>query len=224
MDFSKKFEINSARLNLYQQLFIYGDFIPLRFKINCEKLDEELIEFRDKWVPYNISRGDTGRVGLSLTSLDGGMSGYPDLQSLYQYSKETGVKVSENQFDQLTDLYKKCFALKEVVDYFSPHLGRSRLVKFKPGGFFPPHRDQSVSFQVPDYFRLFAALSNTERDGLFFIYDDKKIPVEPGRVYLFNALKVHSVFSFRKDALTLAISLKLNQESVERAIHSFETK
>lgn len=217
-------ETNASRLLLYQQLFIYGDFIPLQFKIDTRKLDQELLEFEKNWVPYNIARGDTGRKGLSLTSLDGGMSGNPDLQSLYQYSKETGHKVSENDFNRLTPAGKNCTALKEVVDYFGPYLGRSRLVKFKAGGHFPPHRDQSVSFQVPDYFRIFAALSKTDRDGLFFIFNDRKVQFEVGRLYLFNALKVHTVFSVRDEALTLAISLNLTQEAIAKTIHSFETK
>jgi hypothetical protein len=83
-------KINMDRLGLYSQLFLYGDYMPMRFWIDPKQVGRELEAFKDKWIPYNIQRGDTGRVGLSVTSLDGGMSGYPDLQSLYQYSQETG--------------------------------------------------------------------------------------------------------------------------------------
>ena len=209
-------ELNVQRLQLYSQLFLYGDIVPLKFKINIRHLEDELKVFEDSWVPYNIERGNRGRVGLSVTSLDGKMTGYPDLQSLYQYSQETGHKVSENDFDQLTEVYEKVPAVRELLDYFKDHLGRSRFVRFQAGGHFPPHRDHSLHFQMPDYFRLFVPLTHTGEDRLFFIYDNKIVPYEQGRVYLFNALKTHTVFSVTDQALTLAISLKLSQAAIAK--------
>jgi hypothetical protein len=97
-------------------------------------------------------------------------------------------------------------------------------VKFAPGGFFPPHRDQSISFQVPDYFRIFVPLKNTGENSLYFIYDNKKISYEPGRAYLFNALKTHSVFSFQNEVYTLAVSLQLNSLNIKSAIEALEVK
>jgi len=219
-----KEQVNFKRLQLYSQLFLYGDFIPLNFYINPHKIEEELKAFDNNWVPYNAQRGSTGRYGLSLTSLDGEMSGYPDLQSLYQYSQETGHKVSENDFRTLTKVYEKAPSIKEVVDYFREDLGRSRFVKFDAGGHFPPHRDHSVSFQVPDYFRLFVALSNTGPNQLFFIYDGKIMNYEPGRVYLFNALKTHTVFSVAPSAMTLALSLRLSQDAIAKTLAKLQVK
>lgn len=216
-------ELNVRRLQLYSQLFLYGDIVPLKFKIDMRNLESELKPFEDSWQPYNISRGDRGRYGLSVTSLDGKMSGYPDLQSLYQYSQETGQKISENDFNQLTEVYEKVPAIKEVLDYFKEHLGRSRFVRFRAGGHFPPHRDHTLYFQMPDYFRLFVPLIHTGEDRLFFIYDNKIVPYEPGRVYLFNALKTHTVFSVVDRALTLAISLKLSQAAIAKAHKALQT-
>ncbi len=217
-------EINTARLNLYSQLFLYGDFIPLDFKIDQNACENQLSVFASDWKKYQPQKGDTGREGLSLTSLDGSLSGYPELQSLYEYSKENGVKLSENDFKKLTPLYDKITAIRELIDYFKPFLGRSRFVKFKAGGFFPPHRDQSVNYHVPDYFRLFVPRSNTGKNSLFFIYDGKVMDYEPGRVYLFNALKVHTVFSTQNDATTLALSLKLDQKAIDLAIKKLEVR
>lgn len=215
----KLFRINSERLSLYSQLFLYGDFMPLDLWIDPALCQKELRAFESEWRPYQPQKGDSGREGLSLTSLDGSLSGYPELQSLYEYSQTTGHKVSENDFDKLTDVYNKVSAIRETVDYFKPFIGRSRFVRFRAGGHFPPHRDQSVSYQVPDYFRLFVALGGTGENRLFFIYDNKVVPYEVGRVYLFNALKVHSVFSMQNDCMTLAISLKLHQEAIRLAIN-----
>lgn len=218
------YQTNTRRLSLYSQLFLYGDFIPLDFFIDPTKCEEELRVFESDWKPYQPQKGDTGREGLSLTSLDGGLSGYPELQSLYEYSHSTGHKVSENDFNKLTPVYDKVTAIREVVDYFKPFMGRSRFVRFRAGGHFPPHRDQSVSYQVPDYFRLFVPLSGTGANELFFIYDGQALKYEPGRVYLFNALKVHTVFTVAPRAMTLAISLSLSQEAVSAAIKKLHVR
>ena len=214
--------INIQRLNLYSQLFLYGDFIPLKIKLDAANIHKDLSSFEPNWVPYNIQRGDTGRMGLSVTSLDGGLSGYPDLQSLYQYTKETGHRVSENDFDKPTGVVEQVSELHQIFRTFEGGVGRSRFVRFRQGGFFPPHRDQSASYQVPDYFRIFVALHGCGSNSLHFTYDNKLIQYEVGRLYLFNALKVHSVFSFVDGATTLALSLKLNQDNIRAALNQLE--
>lgn len=216
--------VNNERLLLYQQLFLYGDFVPLKFKVDLYTFSEEIKSFESNWVIYNKHKGDTGRLGLSLTSLDGGMSGEPDLQSIYEFSKRTGQLISENEFNKPTEAYKGLGCLHQLTNSFEGGLGRCRVVKFKAGGFFAPHRDGSVQFQVPDYFRVFVPLTNTGNELLYFMYEDKKIPYEPGRAYLFNALKTHSVFSFTDEAHTFAMSLVLNQENVANAIQHLEIK
>ena len=217
-------EINTRRLSLYQQLFLYGDFQPLKFKIDVEQLQTELSQFDSNWVVYNKHKGSTGRLALSVTSLDGGLSGEPDLQSLKEFSERTGKIYSENDFNKPTQVYQSCKSLHEVLNYFEGGLGRCRIVKFDKGGFFPPHRDLSLKHQVPDYFRIFVPLQNTGENSLYFIYDDKKIKYEVGRAYLFNALKTHSVFSFAENTVTLAISLQLNQTNIRSAISALEVR
>lgn len=48
--------------------------------------------------------------------------------------------------------------------------------------------------------------------------------VEPGKVYFFNALKVHTIFSMIPDAITLALSIPLNQINVSKTIGAFSVK
>lgn len=216
-------ETNIKRLQLYSQLFLYGDFIPLNFYLDPQQTERELLPFQNSWTPYNIQRGDTGRLGLSITSLDGKLGGQ-DMQSLYQYSQESGRKISENDYNQLTPVYDQVLTLKPILDYYRPELGRTRFVRMKAGGFFPTHRDHSVNFQVPDYFRLFVGLQNTGRDKLFFIYDGQVINYEPGRVYLFNALKTHTVFSTMPEALIISLSLRLNQSAIVKTLAQLEIK
>ena len=51
------------------------------------QLMKEMEPFKDEWKPYNV-RKPNNRWGLSITSLDGGLSGIPDLDSVYEYNKK----------------------------------------------------------------------------------------------------------------------------------------
>lgn len=216
--------VNIRRLHLYSQLHLYGDICPLKFFVDCGQLEKDLAKFKDKWVRYQPSKPETNRMGLSITSLDGNMTGFPDLHSLQEYMASGGENVSENDFNVLTEAGKEIPAIQELIQYFAPSIGRSRLVKFGIGGHFPPHRDQSFSFQVPDYFRIFVPLNRCAPQTLFFIIEDKIIPYETGRAYFFNALKVHTVFSTVPDALTLALSIPLTQDNVAKCIRAFNVR
>lgn len=221
-DWDKIQEINRDRLSLFHQLHVYGDVIPLKMVIDMDQLEEELSAFSDKWIQYNPGKHANPRLGLSVTSLDGGMSGVPDLLSIYEWSKETGRKVSECDFNVPTEAYRHCQSIHALFEPFLSHLGRSRFIKFQPGGHFPPHRDGSVSFQIPDYFRILVPLNKTGHDRFHFVLDGKLVEYESGRPYLFNALKTHSVVSFASEAMTLALSVRLTQEMVARAIQFFK--
>ena len=75
---------------LYQTITQYGDFIRLAFDFNSTayiKWTEENFDY----VKYN-PRKPIARYGLSLTSLDGGLSGIPDLDSLHEYNQENNKK------------------------------------------------------------------------------------------------------------------------------------
>ncbi|MCB0362901.1 MAG: aspartyl/asparaginyl beta-hydroxylase domain-containing protein, partial [Bdellovibrionales bacterium] len=128
----------------------------------------------------------------------------------------------ENQFNVLTRAALELTSISELLNHYAPSLGRSRFVKFDRGGHFPPHRDQSFSYQVPDYFRIFVPLLNWTPNTLFFIVEDKVIQYEPGRAYFFNAMKVHTVFSTVPEAVTLALSVPLTQENVAKTLRAFE--
>ena len=68
---------------LYNILTRFGNCYPLKIKHNVLNTINEL-NSNFKWVQYN-PRKNIDREGLSITSLDGGLSGYPDLDSLYDY-------------------------------------------------------------------------------------------------------------------------------------------
>ena len=71
---------------LLTRIALYGDIIPLNYKLDYKKFEEGLELFKDKWVQYN-PRKKIARYGLSITSLDGGFSGRPDLDSIREYNR-----------------------------------------------------------------------------------------------------------------------------------------
>ena len=66
------------------------------------------------------------------------MSGEPDLQGIYEFSKRTGLLISENEFDKPTEAYKGLGCLHWLTNSFEGGLGRCRVVKFNAGRFFAP--------------------------------------------------------------------------------------
>ena len=71
-----------SKLILY--LSSLGDIVPLDFTVDILKVKEQLKQFKNDWKQYN-PRKSIDRQGLSITSLDGGLSGIPDLDSLFVY-------------------------------------------------------------------------------------------------------------------------------------------
>ena len=76
----------NEQLIAMQRLSMMGDWLELDI-FNHDKLMEEIAPFKDDWKPYN-TRKPNNRWGLSVTSLDGGLSGIPDLDSLSEYNKK----------------------------------------------------------------------------------------------------------------------------------------
>ena len=122
---------------LYDTIARYGDLIPLNFNLKYNIFEEGLKLFDDKWVKYN-PRKKIDRYGLSITSLDGGFSGIPDLDSLKEYNKEHNLRLNEPDFKTLTPFWPY---VESVLSKFKNHLGRTHIIKMSAGGQFPPHRD-----------------------------------------------------------------------------------
>ena len=98
---------------LYQTITQYGDFIRLGFNFDSKtyiKWTEENFDY----VKYN-PRKPIARYGLSLTSLDGGLSGIPDLDSLHEYNQENKTNYEEKDFNVYTDAYIKNENIKKFL-------------------------------------------------------------------------------------------------------------
>src|SRR6056300_1573327 len=96
------------------RLHTMGDWLEMK-SFKAHNLMDELEQFEDKWQPYNRKKPNN-RFGLSITSLDGGLSGIPDLDSLLEYNKENGTAYGERDFKTFTDVYNNSPEIQEIIE------------------------------------------------------------------------------------------------------------
>lgn len=191
-----------------------GDFEPLDIKINVEDFQREITQFKDDWQVY-LPRPDrpNNRQGLTLTNMPG--KGHKGVPSLAEACAQENRKVSELEFNEPTDVYKKCFSLQPFLNEFQP-LGRTFLVKSNIGGYFVPHRDHP---SMPrDVFRLAVFLTNVGPLDYDWLMDDRKLYIEPGRVYYINTRKTHRTISWVNDSIHLIMNLPFDGKNVSKVI------
>ena len=75
---------------LYNYLTVYGSMYETKHTLKNSRKFLSWTEENFEYIKYN-PRKDINRYGLSITSLDGGLSGRPDLDSLYEYNKENNT-------------------------------------------------------------------------------------------------------------------------------------
>ena len=196
---------------LYSTLTRFGDYYPLRIQNNLENIIDDL-ENNFEWVQYNPTK-KIDRYGLSITSLDGNLSGRPDLDSLYEYYSRTKIVHKESDFNVKTEVYSY---FKEWLDPIEEFLGRTHVIKLNMGGFFPPHRDNK-NFNI-DSFRLFLPL-NYNTNSHFFLLENTKLEFENGKVYFIDTAKMHTLFNTGEQPFYfVVINLSLSEESVTRVL------
>mgnify|MGYP003678543247 CR=1 FL=1 len=153
---------------LYSTLTRFGDYYPLKLENNTGSIIKDLNDKFD-WVQYN-PRKKIDREGLSITSLDGGMTGKPDLDSLYEYYNKTGIALDETNFTTKTPVYDY---FKQWLDPLQAYLGRTHVIRLNRGGFFPPHRDNKMEFKNGVMYFIDTAkmhtLFNTNEKPFYFV-------------------------------------------------------
>mgnify|MGYP001175707445 CR=1 FL=1 len=194
---------------LYDCLARYGDVYALNLNIDCNVL-KELKKYN--WVPYN-PRKNIPRRGLSITSLDGGLSGKPDLDSVREYNIKHNLNLDETSFNEKTELWP---LVETALKPFEKHLGRTHFIQMDRTGCFPPHRDQ-YSIEV-NSFRLFIALENCNPPDNYFIIDNKVYYWEHGLVYFINTCKEHTVFTTDNTSTFCVANVVINEDSVQAVL------
>lgn len=199
-------------LDLLLYLNSLGSLVPLRLFTHPKEVLPALGSFDGDWKPYNPHKPGYQRWGLSLTSLDGGFSGVPDLYSLKEYNMDHLTGYREDDFTKPTAAYHACPGLTKVLDEFNP-LCRSHFLKLGRGGFFPPHRDNALV--APECFRLFCSLNYTA-DSFSFVLDGRQVYFEPGVFYILNTTLAHSLVSFNDFSYFIVLNVALKREMVEK--------
>lgn len=213
----------SLNYNIINYLNNMGDVIPLKPFINSNNFKEEIKQFSSDWKIYNPLKEGYNRFGLSITSLDGKLTGEPDLYSLLDYKNNYGIDYKESQFQTFTEVRDKINSLEKIFNLFdSSDFYRSHFLKLNKGGFFPPHRDAPEL--NPQSFRLFMPCSNCYKEQFVFILDNKKIELEPFRLYYLNTRKTHSVFSYVDECIQLILNIKITEKTIQTVINNFLIK
>lgn len=188
-----------------------------------KQLMEEMEIFKDDWKPYNL-RKPNNRWGLSITSLDGGLSGIPDLDSLYEYNKKNGTNIANQDINTYTDVYNFSPELQKIIEPWKPWLGRCHYLRLDSGGFFPEHYDiNKLDYDFEDA-RLIAFVNNCSKDTMKFIYGDEVINVTEGTLYYFNASKRHTVFSTKDNCIMIVFCLRFDEHLFKTMIENYRLK
>ena len=194
-------------------LMSLGDCVPLDFRFDMNQLHGELAQFESDWRPYNPRKPDIARMGLSLTSLDGGLSGIPDLDSVAGYNREHNTNFNELSFRKTTKVHQECRSLHGLFEAFQENLGRSHFIKLGSGGFFPPHRDLDLAC-----FRVFVPCFRANKFNFSFLLDDKLLHLREGIAYYINTRKAHSIFSFVPNSIHLVLNIGVSEQSVRSVV------
>ena len=187
------------------RLSMMSDWQELK-NFDSQKLLKEIEQFKDDWKPYNPKKPNN-RWGLSVTSIDGKLSGIPDLNSLLDYEKETGQVVENIDLNVPTEVYKQNEELQKILKPYLPWLTRCHFLRIDRGGFFPDHLDviQAERYGF-DEVRLVGFVHVNEY-GFKWIYDDRIIKKNNGTLWYFNGGKRHNVFSTDDGMILLIICL-----------------
>ena len=201
----------------HQTLLSLGKTVVLKKVLSEEDqsyINKQIFSFEQHFKPYNPRKLGYNRYGLSITSLDGGFSGVPNLDSLREYNKEHNTNLSENDFREWTPFFKTCTALQDITAPFHKYMGRSHILRLNKGGFSPFHRD-SITL-IPESFRLLISFSHFDR--FVFLLDNERVYFEPGRLYFVNTRLTHGLFSFSDKSDLAVFNIDLCEGSVRAVI------
>ena len=193
-----------------------SDWIELNPGFKKDKLLEELKPFKNDWKKYNPTKLNN-RWGLSVTSIDGGLHGVPDLASLRDWELQTGEVVHNHDLNVPTPVWEQCPTLQKILEPWKPWLGRCHFLRMDRGSFFPEHFDINKEDYSYDEVRFVGFVKCNEYD-FKWIYDDKVIKGRPGTLWYFNGNKRHSVFSFKDDMILLVMCLKFDKNLFKKIL------
>lgn len=201
-----------------------SDWIELSPGFKKDKLLEELKPFENDWKRYNYNEKKlNNRWGLSVTSIDGGLHGVPDLTSLRDWELQTGKVVHNHDLNVPTPVWGECPTLIKLLEPWKPWLGRCHFLRMDRGSYFPEHFDINKEDYSYDEVRFVGFVKCNDYD-FKWIYDDKVIKGNSGSLWYFNGNKRHSVFSFSDGIILLVMCLKFDKDLFQKMLEYGKVK
>lgn len=211
------------RAILWNSLTNLGDFVKTNLTFSEDTVTGKLKQFENKWVLYNQYPNSpiNNRWGLPITSHDGSVDSVDHLakwHSLRKISKSQSdnktyqdIYADESLFTKPTEVYYAIPEIGNIVDLFSPDIGRVHFLKINSGGYFPPHRD--FPGHSPEWIRLLAVFGNCESHQYAHILDGNLRYPLPGKFYFINFQLEHCIFSFTDSVYAVMLTVRLNQRT-----------
>ena len=194
------------------------DWIEMIPGFKRDKLLDELKPFENDWKRYNYNeKKPNNRWGLSITSIDGGLHGVPDLSSLRDWEIQTGKTIHNHDLNVPTDVYKNCPTLQAILEPWKPWLGRCHFLRMDRGSYFPEHFDVNKEDYSYDEVRFVGFVNCNDKD-FKWIYDDKIIKGNQGSLWYFNGNKRHSVHSTADGIILLVMCLKFDKDLFQKML------
>ena len=203
-------------MTLHYKLFSLGNIIPLNIYVDSIELQKDISPYKERFKPYNPRKKGYNRSALSITSHDGGFSGKPNLDSLFEYNQIHNTHYKESDFREPTSFFKSSQTLQKALKPFEGAIGRSHILKLDKGGFVPPHRDWGNCS-----FRLFFSITSSVH--YVFILDGQKISLKLEQFYCLNTNLSHSLFSFKDNSLFAVFNIDLNESSLQSVYKNLES-
>ena len=194
----------------------FGNVIEFDFPLWDTGRTQSILDKHPGWVRYQPHKPNN-RWGLSVTSLDGGFSGEPDLYSLRDWNAMNGTTYWEADFKARTNVVEFIPELNPFLDFFGNSLGRVHFLKLNAGGFFPPHRDNGAIVDSPT-FRILVPINNFGKNQMKWIQEEEVLNLEPGRTYFINTTRPHSLFSFTDDCTMLVLNIVVTNEILDQLV------
>jgi hypothetical protein len=201
---------------LTEMITNFGQVIEFDFPHWDTLRAQSILDKHPGWVRYQPHKPNN-RYGLSVTSLDGGFSGEPDLYSLREWNQMNGTNYWEADFKVRTNVVEFIPELNPFLDFFGNNLGRVHFLKLNAGGFFPPHRDNGAIVDSPT-FRILVPINNFGKNQMKWIQEEEVLPLETGRTYFINTTRPHSLFSFTDDCTMLVLNIIASNDILDKLV------
>jgi hypothetical protein len=177
---------------------------------------QDVLSKHPGWIRYQPHKPNN-RWGLSVTSLNGGFSGEPDLYSLREWNAMHSTSYWEADFKVRTNIVDFIPELNPFLDFFGKSLGRVHFLRLDAGGFFPPHRDNGAIVNSPT-FRIIVPINNFGKNQMKWIQEEQILSLEPGFTYFINTTRVHSVFSFTDNCTMLVLNVIADTDILDKLV------